>query len=105
MHKDITIIRKLFLLVMIINVSRKQRQRLFWRTIEIPQRVCIFKVNCNLKVHNAHLKVSITNFGIRVMSIESTGSSSLKTVVDGRANLYSTENWFETKSKKNPVMD
>ena len=34
------------------------------RTIEIPQRTRIFEVDCCLNVHNAHLKVSITNFGL-----------------------------------------
>ena len=28
------------------------------RTIEIPQRAHIFKVNCCLKVHNVHLKLA-----------------------------------------------
>ena len=33
-------------------------------TLEILQRAHIFKVICSLRVHNAQLKVSITNFEI-----------------------------------------
>ena len=35
----------------------------------MPQRAHTFQVNCCLKVHNAHLKTTITNFGIRFCSI------------------------------------
>ena len=38
------------------GVSRKPQYKDFYRrTIEIPQRARIFKVDCCLKAHNAHL--------------------------------------------------
>ena len=33
------------------------------KTIEIPQSILIFKVNCCLKVHNAHLKLAWPTLG------------------------------------------
>ena len=39
-------------------VSRKpQYKDVYRRTIEIPQRTHLFKVNCHLKVHNVHQKL------------------------------------------------
>ena len=39
-------------------VSRNpQYKDVYRRTIEMLQRACNFKVNCCLKVHNAHLKI------------------------------------------------
>ena len=34
-----------------------QYKNVYRRTIEMPQRAHIFKVNCSLKVHNSHLKL------------------------------------------------
>ena len=46
-------------------VSRKaQNKDVYRRTIEILQRAHIFKVNCFLKVYNAHLKLALAKFGI-----------------------------------------
>ena len=46
------------------NVSRKTEYKdVYRRIIEIPQRAGIFKVNCSLKVHNAHLKLALSISG------------------------------------------
>ena len=49
------------------RILKPQYKDVYRRTIETPQRAGTFKVNCCLKVHNAHLKLqaTITNFGIR----------------------------------------
>ena len=36
------------------------------RAIEILQRAHIFKANCYLKVHNAHIKLASPIFGVRL---------------------------------------
>ena len=43
---------------------KAQYKEVYSRTIEILQRGSILKSNCCLKIHNAHLKVSIANIGI-----------------------------------------
>ena len=52
------------------HVSRKpQYKDVYRRTIEILQRPHIFKINCCLKVHNAHLKLASPISGIRSLQL------------------------------------
>ena len=41
----------------LIRIAKPQYKDVYRRTIEMPQRSRTFKVNCCLKVHNAHLKL------------------------------------------------
>ena len=48
------------------------------RIMEIPQRTHIFKINCCLKVHNAHLKLASSISGYVKKTDNNNGSNTLQ---------------------------
>ena len=47
------------------RIQKATVRRRFRRTIEIPKRAHIFKANCCLFIHNAHLKLALPILGLR----------------------------------------